>query len=101
MRIEARSQPADLPGRLADAEFALKEKLVAARQAVGLSQADVAKKLGQREKDIAAFERLDSNPRLSMIRCYAHAIGALVTFDVEVTPSTPTSSRSGTRPDQW
>lgn len=71
-----------LAGALADAEFDLKEKLVATRKAAGLSQADVAAALRRKVRDIKAFERLDSNPTLSMIRYYAYAVGALVTFDV-------------------
>lgn len=72
-----------LAGSLADAEFDLKERLVDARKAAGLSQANVAAALRRKVRDIKEFERLDSNPTLSMIRYYAHTVGVLVTFDVE------------------
>lgn len=83
-RFRSKSASQLLAAELAEAEFALKEKLVAAREAAGLRQVDVAEKLGVDKSTISRFERLDSNPTLSMLRYYAHAIGALVTHDVKL-----------------
>ncbi len=69
---------------LADADMRLRRALVEARRAAGLSQDDVAKALGIKQPSIAAFERYDSDPRLSTIRRYATAVGAHI--DHSVTP---------------
>ncbi|MFF3226163.1 helix-turn-helix domain-containing protein [Nocardia suismassiliense] len=77
-----------LSRRLAKEELAFKKRLVQARHDSGLSQTDVAELLGVNKSAISRFERADSNPTLSMIRHYAHAIGALVIHDVEPNWST-------------
>ncbi|WP_433568136.1 helix-turn-helix domain-containing protein (plasmid) [Nocardia sp. CA-151230] len=68
---------------LANAEFRLKDDLIAARNEAGLDQKDIAELIGVDKSTISRFERLDSNPTLSMIRNYAYAIGALVSYKVE------------------
>lgn len=47
------------------------------------TQAEVAEKLGVKQSTIAAFERYGNDPKLSTIRRYAHAVGALVAHKVE------------------
>jgi hypothetical protein len=84
LHVETGEEPEEsLASQLAEEELTLKEKLVAARKAAGMSKADITKALGWKEKEVSRFERLDSNPTLAQIRYYAHAIGALVTFGVE------------------
>ena len=61
----------------------LLDELVRIRQARGLSQAAVGEIMGVTQPTVAAFEAYDSNPRLSSIRRYAHAVGALVRHQVE------------------
>ncbi len=63
-------------------------ELVRIRQARGLSQAAVGEIMGVTQPTVAAFEAYDSNPRLSSIRRYAHAVGALVHHRVEADPAT-------------
>lgn len=58
-------------------------ELIRLREASGLTQRDVALRLGVSPQAISKFERVDADPRLSTIRRYAHAIEALVTHKVE------------------
>ena len=68
---------------LADADMRLRRALVEARRSAGLSQNDVAVALGIKQPSVAAFERYDSDPRLSTLRRYALAVGAQVSHDVK------------------
>ncbi|MEN2739532.1 helix-turn-helix transcriptional regulator [Microbacterium sp. X-17] len=69
---------------LAKADYRLLLGLIKARKSRGLTQKDVADKLGVSQPTIADFERQDSDPKLSTIRRYAHAVGAIVTHQVEL-----------------
>lgn len=69
---------------LAREDHQLLRELVSLRKALGLSQADVAERLGLTQPTIAAFERYDSDPKLSTIRRYAQVVGLLVRHRVEV-----------------
>ncbi|MGW4366281.1 helix-turn-helix transcriptional regulator [Nocardia takedensis] len=82
---KARKKPVDreLSRRLAEEELRFKRELVQARTAAGLTAEQVAHIIGVNVKAISEFERLDSNPTLSMVRYYAHAVGALVTWGVQ------------------
>ncbi len=57
--------------------------LVRLRDELGMTQTDVAKKLGISQPAVCEFERAGNDPRLSTIRRYAHAIGVYI----EHTPS--------------
>lgn len=67
---------------LAKADYRLLAALVKVRKERGLSQQDVADILGITQPTVAVFERSDADPKLSTIRRYAHAIGAMVTHRV-------------------
>lgn len=54
----------------------LLDALVAMREKHGLSQADVAFRMGVSQPTVAAFERYDANPTLATIRRYALAVRA-------------------------
>lgn len=69
---------------LAEADYALISRLVRLRGAQGLSQADVAQRMGVTQSTVCTFERMDNDPRLSTIRRYAHAVEALIRHDVEL-----------------
>lgn len=73
----------ELTRQLAKEELAFKRALVQARKDANLSQTQVADLLGVNKSAISRFERSDSNPTLSMIRHYAHAVGALIRFQVQ------------------
>lgn len=57
--------------------------LVALRKANGLSQGDVAERMGVTQAAVSQFERYDTNPKLSTVRRYALAVGAKITHRVE------------------
>lgn len=60
-------------------EFALFDEMAKARKAVGLTQAEVAKRMGTKAPAIARLEsvssRAKSSPSLNTLRQYAKAIG--------------------------
>ncbi|MBN2177586.1 MAG: helix-turn-helix transcriptional regulator [Demequinaceae bacterium] len=67
---------------LAGNDLDMRIKLIEIRRANNITQEDVAKALGISQQAVSAFERLESDPRLSTIRQYANAIGAMVRHDV-------------------
>ena len=67
---------------LAANDYKLMSELVALRKRVGLKQADVASRLGISQQAVSKIESYDSDPKLSTIRMYANAIGALVGHSV-------------------
>ena len=78
---------------LADNDRALLRDLVSIRESKGLSQADVGRSMGISQPSVAAFERYDSNPKLSTIRRYAHAVGAVIRHEVVADEGEVLSSR--------
>jgi transcriptional regulator with XRE-family HTH domain len=60
-------------------EFAVFEALIAARKAAGLSQAEVAKRMGTKAPAIARLESAGGkhkpSPSLNTLRRYANAVG--------------------------
>jgi transcriptional regulator with XRE-family HTH domain len=69
---------------LAKADYRLLIGLVKVRKERGMTQQDVADKLGVSQPTVADFERQDADPKLSTIRRYAHAVGAIVTHQVDI-----------------
>jgi transcriptional regulator with XRE-family HTH domain len=61
---------------LVDGHVRLLRDLVAMRTAHGLTQAEVAERMGVSQPTVAAFERYDANPTLSTLRRYALAVEA-------------------------
>lgn len=82
---------------LAENDQALLDALVQVRIDRGLTQAQVAAIMGVKQPSIADFEAHDSNPTLSRIRRYAHAVGALIAHKVEVDSGQLLDNRR----DQW
>lgn len=68
---------------LAKNDYLLLRDLIQLRIDSDLTQKDVADKLGISQQAVSKFEKLDADPRLSTIRLYAHAVGALVAHVVE------------------
>jgi transcriptional regulator with XRE-family HTH domain len=69
--------------KLAENDYRLINELIQQRIDKGLSQQDVADRLGITQQAVSRFEKMDNDPRLSSIREYAHAIEALVWHAVE------------------
>ena len=60
------------------------ERLVQIRHDQGLTQNDVAARMGRSQPNVSAFERVGGDPHLSTIRRYADAVGARVRWQVVV-----------------
>lgn len=82
----------------------LLQRLVQVRRDQGLTQRDVARRMGRSQPNVSAFERIGGDPHLSTIRRYAAAVGARVRWQVVVdggatsiqfAPSTVDSDASG------
>lgn len=65
-----------------DAEFLA--QLVELRKKLGLTQTEIAERMNVSQPAVAAFERVENDPKLSTIRRYAMAVGLLVDHVVEV-----------------
>ncbi|NUW46224.1 helix-turn-helix domain-containing protein [Nonomuraea rhodomycinica] len=78
-----------------DRDMRLIETLVGIRRQRGMTQAEVAERMGRSQPAVSDFERLGGDPHLSTIRRYALAIGVDVSHTVSVpgeagrTSSTP------------
>lgn len=68
---------------LAKQDYTLIMALIRMRADKGISQTEMARRLGVTQATVSAFERMDNDPKLSTIRRYATAVGALVTHNVE------------------
>jgi predicted XRE-type DNA-binding protein len=78
-----------------DRDMRLIETLVSIRRERGMTQAEVAERMGRSQPAVSDFERLGGDPHLSTIRRYALAIGVDVLHAVsalgeaDATSSTP------------
>ncbi|MCK2218123.1 helix-turn-helix domain-containing protein [Actinomadura sp. ATCC 31491] len=75
-----------------DRDMRLIETLVRIRKERGLTQADVAERMGRSQPAVSDFERLGGDPHLSTIRRYALAIGVEVVHAVSVSDAPSTTS---------
>lgn len=68
-------------------EFSLLNQMLSARKAAGLSQADVARKMGTKQAAVARIENTGKNsPSLNTLRRYAQAVGC--SLEVRLIPKT-------------
>ena len=80
---EARRTPEHARAKsLARNDYKLLTDLVAVRKKNGFSQDDVAALLDITQQAVSKLESYDSDPKLSTLRRYAHAIGAVVEHKV-------------------
>lgn len=70
--------------RAVDRDMDLVDRLVQVRRDSGLTQREVAERMGCSQPNVSAFERVGGDPHLSTIRRYAVAVGARVGWRVEV-----------------
>lgn len=68
---------------LGEQDEALLDRLVALRKASNKSQQEVAEAMGISQSAVARIESGERDPRLSTLRRYAHAVGAVVAHTVE------------------
>ena len=64
-------------------EFALAHELIAARARAGLSQAEVAQRMGTTQSVIARLESGKRPPSLRTVQRYAQAVGARAVVHIE------------------
>lgn len=57
--------------------------LVECRREAGLSQRDVAERMGVSQQAVSKFEHYDSDPKLSTVRRYANAVGVMISHHIE------------------
>ena len=63
---------------LAREDREMRAALVAVREAKKLTQAEIAARMGVSPQAVSKLERYDADPKLSTLRRYANAIGAIV-----------------------
>jgi len=69
---------------LIEAKDSLLKQLVDLRTHHGLSQQEVANRMGVSQPTVAAFERYDANPTLSSIARYAMAVEAGLALGLDI-----------------
>ena len=67
---------------LAQAERGLVEELIELRKQADLSATEVAKRINRHKSSISKFEARKTDPQMSTVLRYAHAIGAMVEIRV-------------------
>ncbi|MFF3440861.1 helix-turn-helix domain-containing protein [Streptosporangium sp. NPDC002721] len=77
-----------------DRDMRLIESLVELRRAQGLTQAQVAERMGRSQPSVSDFERLGGDPHLSTVRRYALAVGASVHHVVRSTVVTGATTQA-------
>lgn len=65
--------------------YQMKRRMIAMRKAAGLTQEEMAQKLGTRKSNISRLESVsaDSSPRLATIEDYARVLGYTVSVEFE------------------
>jgi len=81
--------------QLVENDRALLRGLVQLRTDKGLTQQEVADRMGVTQPTVAKFESYDANPTLATIRRYAHAVEALVTHNIAADRGQPQDPARG------
>ncbi|MFT4060280.1 MAG: helix-turn-helix transcriptional regulator [Legionella sp.] len=68
---------------LLESEFALIDTLLSMRKKSGLTQDEIAKRMGTQKGNISRLERGGSNPSWNTIQNYAHACGFEVSMKIK------------------
>lgn len=64
-------------------------QLVEARRAAGLSQEEVARRIGSTQSHLSFIERGIRSPRLSTVESYARAVGARIVWRIDSATNEP------------
>jgi transcriptional regulator with XRE-family HTH domain len=72
-------------------EFALASQLIEARSRAGLTQAEVAERMGTSQSTVARLESGGAKPSLSTLKRFAKATGARVRITLEAKPASKKS----------
>jgi transcriptional regulator with XRE-family HTH domain len=65
-------------------------QLVEARKAAGLTQDEVARRIGSTQAHLSLIERGIRSPRLTLVESYARAVGARIVWRVDLATNEPT-----------
>lgn len=68
-------------------DMGLIERLVQVRRDRGLTQRDIAERMGCSQPNVSAFERIGGDPHMSTVRRYAVAVGVRIHWQVSVEQS--------------
>jgi transcriptional regulator with XRE-family HTH domain len=88
LKVDRTSASYKLARQLTRADHQLLVRLIQTRVDRGISQAEIARRMGVSQPSVAAFERYDNDPKLSTIRRYAHALGVRIGHIVDDQPVT-------------
>jgi predicted transcriptional regulator len=83
--VEDKRHVSVFPGfrQMAERRHALSGQLTALRHQVGLSQAEVAQRMGTSQSAVARFEAGDLDVRLSTVERYASAVGGKLEWRIK------------------
>lgn len=62
-------------------EFELIDKLLKMRESAGLTQDELARRMGTKKSNVSRLERGNTNPSWKTLKKYAHACGFQITMD--------------------
>lgn len=65
-----------------EARRAIVAELVSRRKSLGLSQSQVARRMGVKQPTVSGFENEDTDPRLSTMHRYARAVDACISMRI-------------------
>jgi DNA-binding XRE family transcriptional regulator len=96
-RVPSVAEPSFLTPLLSDREFAVEyvdtlarmeliDDLVRAREALGVTQSAIARRMGVSQPTVSGFEHEASDPRLSTVQRYARAVGKRVVVTLTADP---------------
>ncbi|GAA4657784.1 helix-turn-helix domain-containing protein [Arthrobacter cryoconiti] len=92
LTIDHSSRSQLLGVELAKNDYRLVRDLIRLRKQLGVSQEQLADKMGVTQPTVSAFESMDSDPKLSTIRRYSKALGVLVTHKAAIADESSTVS---------
>ena len=83
--VSERRHPTVFPGfrEMAERRHSVSGQLVSLRRELGLSQAEVAARMGTSQSAVARFEAGDLDVRLSTVQRYTTALGARLEWRIE------------------
>jgi predicted transcriptional regulator len=83
--VDERRHPPVFPGfrQMAERRHALSGQLTALRRELGVSQAEVATRMGTSQSAVARFEAGDLDARLSTLERYAAALGGTLEWRID------------------
>jgi predicted transcriptional regulator len=86
--VSERTHPTVFPGfrQMAERRHALSGQLTSLRRQLGLSQVEVATRMGTSQSAVARFEAGDLDVRLSTVERYASALGGTLEWRIDHGP---------------